>query len=93
MMNRPVPHRRGWTFGQPVSEGTEVRVAVYHRKAARGFWIHESVPERQDEAAQRGIDRIYAAAVAAMAEVIEDGDRRGPNVRRIESTGAGHADA
>lgn len=84
ILRQEVPGRRGWELGETVSSASGSRCAVQHIETGRVFWAFGGTPEERLQAAHDEIDRIYQENWDQLADVIEEGDRRGPNVRSLD---------
>lgn len=83
----PVPARRGWSLGTPITSGLETRVGVSHDETGLAFRVWGDNHEKRVEEAQRVIDDVYTDRWAQLTELIEAGDFRGPNTRVVSGSG------
>jgi hypothetical protein len=80
----PVPGRRGWEFGEEVISASGSRCALTHTETGATFWCWGNSAEARLKEAYTIIDKIYQDRWDIMADLIEEGDRRGPNVRSLD---------
>ncbi len=85
----PVPGRRGWHLGDPVKHGSETRAPLEHVESRYIQWVYGITQEERVRAAQVAIDEVYERRWTLMAELIEQGDFHGPNVKSQDANLAG----
>lgn len=77
-----IPGRSHWSLGTPISDGPgHWRIAVSHDESSYAFWVHGPNRAAWLTAAEAGIDAVLEARWQAMAELIDEADFYGPNVR------------
>lgn len=83
VIGEDVPGRRGWSIGTVLISASERRSPLTHVETGNSYWVWGQTPEDRIQAAQELIDGVYQKHWDLMADVIEEGDRRGPNVRSL----------
>ena len=83
IIGEEVPGCRGWVLSPVVISGAERRCALTHVETGETSWVWGGSEQERIQEAQRAIDETYERRWTLMADLIEEGDRRGPNVRSL----------
>lgn len=71
----PVPHRRGWAFGEWTRDEGVFVVAIYHEASRTGRRVSGRTREDTIRCAQELIDELYIEAIGWWTDPIDESVR------------------